>query len=95
MVMAMRFKRLSDCIVFSYVVRCSVVDLRIELSATRLSAVYGQPALDYHLFKSGTLGSNPPEAEPETGSPPPAPKAGVLPSAPLPDCCSVSGPAGS
>lgn len=47
MVMAMRFKRLSDCIVFSYVVRCSVVDLRIELSATRLSAVYGQPALDY------------------------------------------------
>jgi len=50
MVMAMRFKRLSDCIVISFIFCCSVVDLRIELSATRLSAGYGQPALDYHLF---------------------------------------------
>jgi hypothetical protein len=58
------------------VVCSSVVDLRIELSATRLSAGYGQPALDYHLVKSGTSGSN---------RDPPAPKAGVLPSAPLPE----------
>lgn len=83
--MAMRFKRLSDCIVCSLVVCLSVVDLRIELSATRLSAVYGQPALDYHLIKSGTSGANAPEAEPETRSQSPAPKAGVLPSAPLPE----------
>ena len=33
-----------------------VVALGIELSATRLSAVFGQPALDYH--KSGASGSN-------------------------------------
>ncbi len=76
--MAMRFKRISDCIVYSLVVGLSVVDLRIELSATRLSDGYGPPALDYHLFKSGTSGSN---------RDPPAPKAGVLPSAPLPDRC--------
>ena len=37
MVMAMRFKRLSNCIVFSFEVYCSVVALRIELSAIRLS----------------------------------------------------------
>jgi hypothetical protein len=36
-IMAMRFKRLSDCIVFSFKVCCSVVALRIELSAIRLS----------------------------------------------------------
>jgi hypothetical protein len=30
----------------------SVVALRIELSATRLSAVYGQPALDYRLSRA-------------------------------------------
>ena len=74
--MAMRFKRLCNCIVLSFKDCCSVVDLRIELSATRLSAEYGQPALDYHLVKSGTSGSN---------RDPPAPKAGVLPSAPLPE----------
>ena len=50
MVMAMRFKRLSNCIVFSFKVCCSVVALRIELSAIRLSDGYGLPALDYHLF---------------------------------------------
>ena len=52
-----------------------MVALGIELSATRLSAEYGQPALDY-LSKSGTSESN---REPR------APKAGVLPSAPVPD----------
>ena len=41
-----------------------VVALRVELSTTRLSAVFGQPALDYHLptsssFKSGRRDSNP------------------------------------
>lgn len=56
-----------------------VVALRIELSATRLSAAPGPPALDY-LFKSGTSESN---------RNPPAPKAGVLPFAPLPDFLSV------
>ena len=57
MVMAMRFKRLSNCIVFSFKVCCLVVALRIELSAIRLSdagffllANAGAPALDYHLF---------------------------------------------
>ena len=45
MVMAMRFKRLSVCIVFSFMVCCSVVALRIELSAIRLSDGYGlQPS---------------------------------------------------
>ena len=42
----------------------SVVALRVELSATRLSAVFGQPALDYHLptslsIQSGRRDSNP------------------------------------
>ena len=41
-----------------------VVALRVELSATRLSAVFGQPALDYHLptslsHQSGRRDSNP------------------------------------
>ena len=54
----------------------SVVALRIELSAARLSAEHGQPALDDLFVESGTSGSN---------RKPPAPKAGVLPSAPLPD----------
>ena len=49
---------------------------RIGLGATRLSAVSGPPALDYR-FQSGT---------PESNREPPAPKAGVLPSAPLPAC---------
>ena len=53
-----------------------MVALRIELSTTRLSAVSGPPALDYR-FQSGT---------PESNRNPPAPKAGVLPSAPLPVC---------
>lgn len=54
----------------------SVVVPRIELGATRLSAVSGPPALDYR-FQSGT---------PESNREPPAPKAGVLPAAPLPGC---------
>ncbi len=42
---------------------CPVVALRVELSATRLSAGFGQPALDYHLptsmsAKSGWQDSN-------------------------------------
>ena len=42
----------------------AVVALRVELSATRLSAVFGQPALDYHLptsshTRSGRRDSNP------------------------------------
>ena len=53
-----------------------VVALRIELSTTRVSAVSGPPALDYRS-KSGT---------PESNREPPAPEAGVLPSAPLPVC---------
>ena len=53
-----------------------VVALRIELSAARLSAEHGQPALDDLFVESGTSGSN---------RKPPAPKAGVLPTAPLPD----------
>ena len=53
-----------------------VVALRIELSTTRVSAVSGPPALDYRS-KSGT---------PESNRDPPAPEAGVLPSAPLPAC---------
>ena len=57
-----------------FMILFSVVALGIELSATRLSAGFGQPALDYR-FKSGTPGSN---------RKPPAPKAGVLPSAPVP-----------
>ena len=36
-------------------------------------------------LESGTSESNAPEAEPKTKSLPPAPQAGVLPSAPLPD----------
>ena len=71
----MRFKRRRCNIVCSFV-SVPVVALRIELSTTRLSAVSGPPALDYHLVKSGTSGSN---------RDPPAPKAGVLPSAPLPE----------
>ena len=53
-----------------------VVVLRIELSTTRVSAVSGPPALDYR-FQPGT---------PESNREPPAPKTGVLPSAPLPEC---------
>ena len=36
-----------------------VVALRIELSATRLSAVSGQPALDYRAVEVGTVGLEP------------------------------------
>ncbi|MFM7928961.1 MAG: hypothetical protein ACKO9Q_14745 [Pirellula sp.] len=44
----MRFKQTSDRILLLLGFLMSVVDLRIELSATRLSAEYEQPALDYH-----------------------------------------------
>ena len=54
----------------------SVVAPRIELSATRVSGGFGRPALDYHVNKSDTSESN---------RDPPAPKAGVLPSAPVSD----------
>ena len=62
-----------------------MVALRIELSTTRLSAVSGRPALDYR-FQSGTPESNRPRRMPQTANTAPAPKAGVLPSAPLPVC---------
>ena len=71
----MRFNRCICVIVVLLFISCSVVVLGIELSTTRLSAEYGQPALDYR-FKSGTSGSN---------RDPPGPKPGVLPSAPVPD----------
>ena len=43
----------------------------VELSATRLSAVFGQPALDYHLptslsIQSGRRDSNPRSRAPTT-----------------------------
>ena len=44
----MRFKRTACIVVVLLLVLCSVVVLGIELSTTRLSAEYGQPALDYH-----------------------------------------------
>lgn len=47
----MRFKR-TACIVVLLFVSRSVVVLGIELSATRLSAEYGQPALDYRSSRA-------------------------------------------
>ena len=64
------------CITLSATVPVPVVVLRIELSVTCSSDRSGPPALDYR-FQSGT---------PESNREPPAPKAGVLPSAPLPAC---------
>jgi hypothetical protein len=51
--------------------RIVVVALRVELSATRLSAEFGQPALDYHLptslsIQSGRRDSNPRSRAPTT-----------------------------
>ena len=80
----MRFKRRRCNIVCSFV-SVPVVALRIELSTTRLSAVSGPPALDYRS-RSGTPESNRPRRMPQTANAAPAPKAGVLPSAPLPVC---------
>lgn len=54
----------------------AVVALRIERSAARLSDACERPALDYRSIKSGASESN---------RELPAPKAGVLPSAPPPD----------
>jgi hypothetical protein len=60
-----------------------VVALRIERSATVLSGPLGQPALDYRRRNSvGRLGVEPPVFNLLA----PAPKAGVLPSAPPPEC---------
>jgi hypothetical protein len=53
-----------------------VVALGIELSAAALSGPLGQPALDYLISRA---------LRSRTENPP-APKAGVLPSAPPPDC---------
>ena len=56
---AYAFQSLSTChFFFSFLFRGSVVALGIELSATRLSAGYGQPALDY-LIKVGHPGVEP------------------------------------
>ena len=64
---------------FSFVLLSQVVAPRIELSATRVSGGFGRPALDYRVVvveKSDTSESN---------RDPPAPKAGVLPFAPVSD----------
>jgi hypothetical protein len=53
------------------------IGARIELSATRLSAASGPPALDYPA-KSGTPESNRPRRVPQTANAAPAPEAGVL-----------------
>ena len=52
-----------------------VVALRVELSATRLSAVFGQPALDYHLPTSSSTRSGRRDSNPRSR----APKARGLP----------------
>ena len=72
----------SNHLALSLSVVFSVVALGIELSTARLSAEHGQPALDYRI-ESGTPESNPGLDEQRWS--PPAPEAGVLPSAPLPD----------
>jgi hypothetical protein len=51
----MRFKR-TVCIVVLLFVSGSVVVLGIELSTTRLSAEYGQPALDYRVSSRAPRG---------------------------------------
>ena len=48
----MRFNRRVRAIFLSLSFGGSVVALGIELSATRLSAGYGQPALDYHQSRA-------------------------------------------
>ena len=76
-VAAMRFNRNAGSMSVSLSCRCrKVVAPRIELSTTRVSGGFGRPALDYHVKKSDTSESN---------RDPPAPKAGVLPSAPVSD----------
>ena len=85
MVMAMRFKRLSNCIVFSFKVCCLVVALRIELSAIRLSDGYGlQPSTT--ISSVGCVGIEPLSI---------APNDLCQPLHFTPDSCFVSGPAGS
>ena len=59
----------------------SVVALRIELSAARLSAEHGQPALDDRSFSRAPRG----RTAHFSGNGAPGPKPGVLPTAPLPD----------
>ena len=46
-----------------------VVALRVELSATRLSAVFGQPALDYHLPTSLSIQSGRRNSQPRSRAP--------------------------
>lgn len=63
----MRFIRVS----FMLLLLVPVVALRVELSTTRLSAGFGQPALDYHVptslsAKSGRRDSNPRSRAPTT-----------------------------
>ena len=72
----MRFNRVCISISLLLTIYPSVVALRIELRAARLSAEHGQPALDDLFVESGTSGSN---------RKPPGPKPDVLPTAPLPD----------
>ncbi len=84
MVMAMRFKRLSNCIVFSFKVCCLVVALRIELSAIRLSDGYGlQPSTT--ISSVGCVGIEPLSI---------APNDLCQPLHFTPDSCYVSGQAG-
>ena len=54
----MRFKRTSATISMFLSFR-QVVALRVELSATRLSAGFGQPALGYHVVLVGMVGLEP------------------------------------
>ncbi len=54
----MRFKRTSATISMFLSFR-QVVALRVELSATRLSAGFGPPALGYHVVLVGTVGLEP------------------------------------
>ena len=45
-----------ECFIVLVLSYCCVVVLRVELSATRLSAGFGQPALDYHYKLSPPVG---------------------------------------
>ena len=54
----MRFKRTSANVSIFLSFR-QVVALRVELSATRLSAGFGQPALGYHVLPVGMVGLEP------------------------------------
>ena len=53
----MRFNRVNIALLL-ILGSCQVVALRIELSATWLSAAFGQPALGYRVVESGWQDSN-------------------------------------